>query len=197
MWRTTTLQRPLCLTALPSLRQKPICRALQKRNPHISAHPASSSASSSSSPSSSIRPDKHPESDLDRHLLRPLSTETSKSGTDDAAAHHPWSFDPTITDPELELQASDAECALDDYRTDDPLYVSPGNPEVSRFLDPMAGGAAHNAVKAGCSGMGWVRKGHVVKVKKGLAGGETMKVWRDVRVVGERERSRERMKGKG
>ncbi|RAH44518.1 uncharacterized protein BO95DRAFT_341968, partial [Aspergillus brunneoviolaceus CBS 621.78] len=108
---------------------------------------------------------RHPESDLDRHLLRPESYETSKSGTDDAAAHHPWSFDPAITDPALEVLASDAECALDDYREDDPLYVSPGNTEVSRFLDPMAGGAAHNAVKPGCSGMGWTRKAHVFRVR--------------------------------
>ncbi|PYH83770.1 hypothetical protein BO82DRAFT_352518 [Aspergillus uvarum CBS 121591] len=167
MWRTTLkTSRPLLLsrgikpqTHLPLLYKTP-----SKRSPHTSPSPNPAPTPSSSYLSSHHR-NRHPESDLDRHLLRPESYETSKSGTDDAAAHHPWSFDPTITDPALEVLASDAECALDDYREDDPLYVSPGNTEVSRFLDPMAGGAAHNAIKPGCSGMGWTRKAHVFRVR--------------------------------
>ncbi|RAK79960.1 uncharacterized protein BO72DRAFT_25225 [Aspergillus fijiensis CBS 313.89] len=184
MWRLTTktkASRPLLLprglghqpqtqTHLPPLYKPP-----SKRSPHTNTNTNTNTNTTSTSPNPAPNPsssyltshhrNRHPESDLDRHLLRPESYETSKSGTDDAAAHHPWSFDPTITDPALEVLASDAECALDDYREDDPLYVSPGNTEVSRFLDPMAGGAAHNAVKPGCSGMGWTRKAHVFRVR--------------------------------
>ncbi|OJJ98692.1 hypothetical protein ASPACDRAFT_1857189 [Aspergillus aculeatus ATCC 16872] len=170
MWRLTTkasrpLLRPRGLGLQPQTHLPLLYKTPSKRAPHTNTTSANPAPTPSSSYLSSHHRNRHPESDLDRHLLRPESYETSKSGTDDAAAHHPWSFDPTITDPALEVLASDAECALDDYREDDPLYVSPGNTEVSRFLDPMAGGAAHNAVKPGCSGMGWTRKAHVFRVR--------------------------------
>ncbi|RAL14086.1 uncharacterized protein BO97DRAFT_476847 [Aspergillus homomorphus CBS 101889] len=154
MWRNRLI-RPL--PPCPPLQHtKPYLSLFLTRSPHINANP-------NSLPPNHPR-QRHPESELDRHLLNPWTTENSRSGTDDEAAHHPWSFDPQITDPSLEVQAAEAECALD-TALDEPLYVSPGNIEVSRFLDPMAGGAAHNAVKPGCSGMGWTRKGHVFRVR--------------------------------
>ncbi|PWY95902.1 hypothetical protein BO94DRAFT_530641 [Aspergillus sclerotioniger CBS 115572] len=109
--------------------------------------------------------ERHQESDLDRHLLRPEHMENSKSGTDDEAAHHWSSYDPTITDPDLEVLACEEECELDGD-LDDPLYISPGNREISRLLEPMVGGAVHNDVRPGPSGRGWTRKHREVHIKK-------------------------------
>ncbi|BCR98058.1 uncharacterized protein AKAW2_31377S [Aspergillus luchuensis] len=115
--------------------------------------------------SQTIHKERHLESDLDRHLLRPEHNENTKSGTDDEAAHHWSSYDPTITDPDLEVLACEEECELDG-ELDDPLFVSPGNREVSRFLDPMIGGAVHGATRPGPSGRGWTRKHKEVIIKK-------------------------------
>ncbi|PYI11093.1 hypothetical protein BO78DRAFT_393572 [Aspergillus sclerotiicarbonarius CBS 121057] len=153
MWRNTKLL---------SGQSQPILRTIHPRSGWSLYHPSSQYRSLATS--QITHKERHQESDLDRHLLRPEHMENSKSGTDDEAAHHWSSYDPTITDPDLEVLACEEECELDDL--DDPLYVSPGNREVSRFLDPMIGGAVHNDTRPGPSGRGWTRKHREVHVKK-------------------------------
>jgi len=99
------------------------------------------------------------EADLtsERKALNPERYETCKSGTDDEVAQHKSSYDPTYTTPESEHQALEDEYKREGDGTHDPLFVSPANREVSLILDPMVGGAVHNAQSLG-SVRGWTNK---------------------------------------
>jgi hypothetical protein len=74
----------------------------------------------------------------DKDSLKPTSTEYSKSGSDDAAAHTDAAFDPSKTSPE----ASEASAEQEAGGKDNSLNVSPGNHEVSHANDPQVGGAS-------------------------------------------------------
>ncbi|KAK1141072.1 hypothetical protein N8T08_009646 [Aspergillus melleus] len=101
--------------------------------------------------------------DFDRTVLNPEQHETCKWGTDDAVASHQSSYDPSMTTPEIEYTAEEAEFKLEG-QDHSPLYVSPANREVSELLDPMTGGAVHCADRLGPSARGWTRKQRTLKV---------------------------------
>ncbi|KAK0668019.1 hypothetical protein QBC41DRAFT_394807 [Cercophora samala] len=67
--------------------------------------------------------------DQDRTSLKPRPNDSTKSGSDDEAAECPTAFDPTVTDPEMELQS----CWKGPY--DNPLEASGANREISKGTD--------------------------------------------------------------
>lgn len=73
----------------------------------------------------------------DKDSLVPRSTEYSKSGSDDAAAHSDAAFDPNQTRPETEEATAESEAG----GKDNSLNASPGNPDISKPNDPKVGGA--------------------------------------------------------
>ncbi|QDS72056.1 hypothetical protein FKW77_002669 [Venturia effusa] len=74
----------------------------------------------------------------DKDSLKPRSTEYSKSGSDDTAAHNDAAFDPKQTKPETEEKNMGGSS---NPTEGNPLSVSPGNPQVSKARDPQEGGA--------------------------------------------------------
>ncbi|KAF2624484.1 hypothetical protein BU25DRAFT_154075 [Macroventuria anomochaeta] len=74
----------------------------------------------------------------DKDSIKTTSTEYSKSGSDDAAAHTDAAFDPNQTSPE----AAEASAEKEAGGQDNALNVSPGNHEVSHANDPKIGGAS-------------------------------------------------------
>ncbi|KAL4908755.1 hypothetical protein BDW74DRAFT_145278 [Aspergillus multicolor] len=84
----------------------------------------------------------------DRSKLDPHRSEETQSATTDEVAQRDTAFDPSNTAPESELGQSQQETKQKgDPR--DPLTVSPADKDVGGARDPMEGGAAKNADKAG------------------------------------------------
>ena len=83
---------------------------------------------------------------LERQLLNPVRSETCQSGTDDEVARHKSPYDPSPTNTRVEEEVL---ALREEYKLEgdihDPLLVSPANEECSLILDPMLGGAVHNA----------------------------------------------------
>ncbi|KAL1388917.1 hypothetical protein HDK64DRAFT_270923 [Phyllosticta capitalensis] len=78
----------------------------------------------------------------DKDSLNPTSTEYSKSGGDNAAAHTPdAAFNPNKTSPEEATKTAERESGEDT----NPLDASPGNPDISKPRDPTEGGAEKGA----------------------------------------------------
>lgn len=88
----------------------------------------------------------------DKDSLKPRSTEYSKSGSDDAAAHSDAAFNPSKTSPEAAEKTSEAE-GKGEAAEGDPLNASPGNPDISKPNDSEVGGASQGTRK-GTSGGG-------------------------------------------
>jgi hypothetical protein len=72
----------------------------------------------------------------DKDSLKPQSTEYSKSGSDDAAAHSDAAFNPNKTSPE----EAEATAEREQGGKDNSLNASPGNQDISKPKDPNAGG---------------------------------------------------------
>jgi hypothetical protein len=72
----------------------------------------------------------------DKDSLVPRSTEYSKSGSDDAAAHSDAAFNPSKTSPE----EAEATAEREQGGEDNSLNASPGNQDISKPKDPNAGG---------------------------------------------------------
>ncbi|KAF2654790.1 hypothetical protein K491DRAFT_693453 [Lophiostoma macrostomum CBS 122681] len=87
----------------------------------------------------------------DKDSLKPRSTEYSKSGSDDAVADSDEAFNPSKTRPEQEKSGSESESG---GQSNDPLDVSPGNPEVSKPRGDQEGGASNSPKSGGGSGGG-------------------------------------------
>jgi hypothetical protein len=104
------------------------------------------------------------ELELDRQTLHPSRAENTQSGTDDAVASHPSSYDPSTTTPELECSALSAECKL--LGEVDPLFFSAAHREVSALLDPKLEVAVHTIEHLSPSAKGWTRKHKEVRIKK-------------------------------
>lgn len=83
---------------------------------------------------------------LERQSLNPVRSETCQSGTDDEVARHKSPYDPSPTHTRVEEEVL---ALREEYKLEgdihDPLLVSPANEECSLILDPMLGGAVHNA----------------------------------------------------
>ncbi|KAL6709967.1 hypothetical protein ACN47E_000752 [Coniothyrium glycines] len=85
----------------------------------------------------------------DKDSLKPRSTEYSKSGSDDEAAHSSTAFNPKQTKPEAEEATAESEAG----GKDNSLNASPGNPDISQPNDPKVGGTS-NAPDRQASGGG-------------------------------------------
>ncbi|KAL1801235.1 hypothetical protein ACET3X_001577 [Alternaria dauci] len=72
----------------------------------------------------------------DKDSLKPRSTEYSKSGSDDGAAHSDAAFDPSKTSPE----EAEATAGREAGGPENSLNVSPGNKDVSDPNSPDVGG---------------------------------------------------------
>ncbi|EOA88109.1 hypothetical protein ACJQWK_01502 [Exserohilum turcicum] len=82
----------------------------------------------------------------DKDSLKPRSTEYSKSGSDDGAAHSETAFDPSKTSPEEEEATSEREAG----GPNNSMNVSPGNKDISEPNRPDAGhGGAPNKKSSG------------------------------------------------
>ncbi|MCJ1267862.1 hypothetical protein MMC22_007748 [Lobaria immixta] len=74
------------------------------------------------------------------------ATEYSKSATDDEAARHEEAaFDPNTTDP----QAQKKKAGESGEDSNNPLEVSPANPDVSQQRDTTEGGAESSSASSG------------------------------------------------
>ena len=83
---------------------------------------------------SSPRPQNPYKDDQDRESLKPKSTEGSKSGTDNGAAHSSAAFDPSTTSPEGAKEKADKEGG-----DENPLEVSGASHEKSKPLGNSGG----------------------------------------------------------
>ncbi|KAK8233511.1 hypothetical protein HDK77DRAFT_444244 [Phyllosticta capitalensis] len=87
----------------------------------------------------------------DKDSLNPTSTEYSKSGGDNAAAHTPdAAFNPNKTSPEeatktAERESGEVGSSKSGASDTNPLDASPGNPDISKPRDPTEGGAEKGA----------------------------------------------------
>ena len=72
----------------------------------------------------------------DKDSLKPRSTEYSKSGSDDSAAHSDAAFNPDKTSPEEAEKTAEKEAG----GKQNSLNVSPGNKDVSNPNSPDVGG---------------------------------------------------------
>ncbi|KAL9606124.1 MAG: hypothetical protein Q9179_000694 [Wetmoreana sp. 5 TL-2023] len=78
--------------------------------------------------------------------LAPEATEYSKSGTDDASAHHKdTAFDPDTTDPGHQKDKVEESTGA----SDNPLEVSPANHEISQPNSNTEGGAENSSASSG------------------------------------------------
>lgn len=73
----------------------------------------------------------------DKDTLKPVSTEYSKSGSDDSAAHSDAAFNPNTTKPEEEEATAEREAG----GKNNSLNASPGNKDISQPNPPGAGGS--------------------------------------------------------
>ncbi|KAG8532836.1 uncharacterized protein KY384_002714 [Bacidia gigantensis] len=100
-------------------------------------------------PFSRSHPFTYPRKDSqDKDSINTESSEYSKSGTDDAASGRntgagDTAFDPDVTDPQAEYRNEGGNVSDSDARQDsqNPLNVSPANPDVSAPRDEQEGGA--------------------------------------------------------
>ncbi|PLB46397.1 hypothetical protein P170DRAFT_477278 [Aspergillus steynii IBT 23096] len=157
------LSHPLIRGTGPTARRY-FLQGLYHRPSYASPTLLSSRAQSSSSSNPQNNQPPPPELAFDRTALNIEQHETCKWGTDDAVASHQSSYDPSMTSPEIEYTAEEAEFKLEG-EDHSPLYVSPANREVSELLDPMVGGAVHCADRLGPSARGWTRKHRVVRIR--------------------------------
>ncbi|EDU49620.1 hypothetical protein PtrSN002B_007343 [Pyrenophora tritici-repentis] len=72
----------------------------------------------------------------DKDSLKPRSTEYSKSGSDDSAAHSDAAFNPNKTSPEEAERTAEKEAG----GKQNSMNVSPGNKEISDPNSPDVGG---------------------------------------------------------
>ncbi|KAF1832807.1 hypothetical protein BDW02DRAFT_570621 [Decorospora gaudefroyi] len=72
----------------------------------------------------------------DKDSLKPRSTEYSKSGSDDGAAHSDAAFDPKQTSPEEAERTAEQEAG----GQDNTMNASPGNKDISQPNSPGVGG---------------------------------------------------------
>ncbi|KAL6714351.1 hypothetical protein ACLMJK_007774 [Lecanora helva] len=104
----------------------------------------------------------------DKDSINTEATEYSKSATDDEGARQQdAAFDPNITDPQHQKEV--AGKGTEGTDTNNPLDVSPANPEVSKQRGETEGGAESSSSSAGTtsdrqrsSGGGGPRKGSKV-----------------------------------
>lgn len=127
--------------------------------------PLSSTRSYTTSITHNPNPENSNDLVLERTILNPEHDETCKSGTDDEVGRHKSPYDPAHTRPEREHLALEEEYKLEGNMTHDPLFVSPANVACSQVLDPMIGGAVHNAQTLG-SVRGWTNKHKVVLLRR-------------------------------
>lgn len=99
----------------------------------------------------------------DRNSINTEATEYSKSGTDDGAARQEAAFDPSKTSPESEKDTAGEGNEVSKKESDNPLDVSPANPDVSKPRGGQEGGAERSAGGEDQSG------------KKGSGGGSPKK----------------------
>ncbi|KAK0650691.1 hypothetical protein DIS24_g6562 [Lasiodiplodia hormozganensis] len=86
------------------------------------------------------------EDHMERDRLNPTSTEYSKTGSDDAAAHmDDAAFNPNKTRPEEEVGSAERESG----EGPNPLNVSPGNRDVSATKDPKQSGPDRSPSESG------------------------------------------------
>ncbi|MCJ1461635.1 hypothetical protein MMC07_000232 [Pseudocyphellaria aurata] len=82
----------------------------------------------------------------DRESMNTEATEYSKSSTDDEAAKHDEAaFDPNTTDPGEQKEKA-GEAGGD---SNNPLEVSPANPDVSKQRETTEGGAENSSASSG------------------------------------------------
>jgi hypothetical protein len=91
----------------------------------------------------------------DKDSLVPRSTEYSKSGSDDGAAHSDAAFDPSKTSPEEEEATAEREAG----GKDNTLNVSPGNKDISEPNSPGVGGNGGAPEKKSSGGGGAPKNG--------------------------------------
>ncbi|EAW12280.1 uncharacterized protein ACLA_062440 [Aspergillus clavatus NRRL 1] len=114
----------------------------------------------------------------DRQSLHPEHSEYTKSGTDDAVAHHLSSYDPSTTTPELESRVLEEECKL--LGEADPLFISPANRNVSLLLEDKPGVAMQAFERMVPSARGWTRKHKEVRIRQ-MGEPELDQFWRLLR----------------
>lgn len=102
--------------------------------------------------------------DFDREALDPQSSEATKTGTDDQIAQYDSAFDPSNTNPESELKATEQE-AQQKGKTGT-LNVSGANKEVNTWRGPLEGGPDRNADKEATSKRGHPNKSRRIEVKE-------------------------------
>lgn len=90
---------------------------------------------------SSPRPQLPYKDDQDRESLKPRSTEGSKSGTDNAAAHSSAAFDPSTTSPEGAKEKAETEGGGNS------LDVSGASHDKSKPLGNSGGGEMHGTTR--------------------------------------------------
>ncbi|KAF2847457.1 hypothetical protein T440DRAFT_470973 [Plenodomus tracheiphilus IPT5] len=86
----------------------------------------------------------------DKDTLKPTSTEYSKSGSDDSAAHSDAAFNPNVTKPEAEEASVEKEAG----GKDNSLNASPSNTDISEPNSAGVGGngGAPHKKKSGAGG---------------------------------------------
>ncbi|KAJ5815621.1 hypothetical protein N7474_007398 [Penicillium riverlandense] len=136
-----------------------ILQAGTKSRTHFQLKPSQARAYTQAFNTRNLSADPDPTSE--RRALNPERYETCKSGTDDEVAQHKSPYDPSSTTPESEHRALEDEYKLEGDVSHDPLFVSPANRDFSLILDPMVGGAVHNAQSLG-SVRGWTNKHRTV-----------------------------------
>lgn len=102
--------------------------------------------------------------DQDRESLRPQSTQTTGSGTDEAAAQSDAAFDPSTTRPEEEKRAAGKEAGANGSKADSGSGEGGGNP-----LE-MSGANQERSKPQGEDG-GEEMKGSVKNAETGQSGG--------------------------
>lgn len=101
----------------------------------------------------------------DRETLKPESSEVTKSGTDNEVAQHSASYDPGETAPERELEST-AEEHKKEGKEGNPLNMSPANPGISKWRDPVEGAPERGADRDASSAKGAAKKNRKVVVKE-------------------------------
>ncbi|KAI9368374.1 hypothetical protein BJX61DRAFT_546598 [Aspergillus egyptiacus] len=129
---------------------------------------------------------------LERDILSPERAETTCSGTDNAVGDDVFSYDPSVTNPELELENFEQENRGNGAV--DPLFISPANPAFSQLLARERDGRCVDKDRCDRSGVmgsvrGWVNKHKEVKMralngaKRGAGDAEFERLLRGLRRV--------------
>jgi len=108
--------------------------------------------------------EKNADNLLTRESLNPSRSEGTQSGTDDEVASHDASFDPHITAPEADVEATERE-SVQRHKSNNPLDVSAGNREVNKTRDPSKD-PPEGGVDKPHSARGWTRKNKAVNQEK-------------------------------